>query len=192
MLARLHTCRTCVAIAFVAACASGVLSLVGCRTSGPPRPPGPLPAVNATVPNDVAVYFDCPADSDPNADTRVVARCRGSEEFWKKTRGNWEYTWGVVRCDVLTVERGTWPDATVSFLCWDAWPTPESGIMVSKPPWPYFKDTILVFDLDTTQHPARVLGQVIRHDPRRDPNYFRPDYSRTQPAPPPTTLPAAP
>jgi hypothetical protein len=173
----------------LSAAAGGLLALPGCHSGGVPRPPGPLPAVNAALPNDVPVYVDCPANNDPNADTRVVARCRGSANFWKTTRGDWEYTWAVVGCDVLTVERGTWPDATLSFLAWDSWPTLESGILVNKQPWPYFKDVVLAFDLDTTPHPAHVLGQVVRHNPRSDPGYYERRIQHTQPT---TPTPAAP
>lgn len=161
MRAQSRCIREIVATMLVAALAGGWLAAAGCHSSGPPRPWGALPAVNAALRDHVPVYVDRAADGD----ARVVARCRGCEEFWKTRRGDWEYTWVVARFDVLTVERGSWPDPTLSFVCWDAWPTIESGIMVYKHPWPYRKDVTLAFDLDTTQHPARVIGQVVRYDP---------------------------
>jgi len=155
-----------------AALAGGCLVAAGCHASGPSRPPGALPAVNAALPDHVPLYDDGAVEGD----TRVVARSRGCEEFWKKRRGDWEYTWLVARFDVLTVERGSWPDPTLSFVCWDAGPTLESGILLYTRPWPYRKGVTLAFDLDTTQHPARVIGQVVRHDPFAAPT--------TQPAAP--------
>jgi hypothetical protein len=138
--------------------ATALLPPSGCRASGPPRPPGTPPPVNAAVPDDVALYVDHATESD----VRVVARCRGSETFWTATRGDWEYTWAVVRCDVVAVERGHWADPTLTFVCVDAWPTPESGLLVCKAPWPYRASAVLAFDLDTRQRPALVVGQVLR------------------------------
>jgi hypothetical protein len=158
-------CGHGVTVLLTIATTGGCLAASGCRSSGPPRPPGRLPAINVVIPDDRPWYFDRAAD----APTRVVARCRGCEYFWKKTRGNWEYTWAVVRFDVLSVEHGSWPDATLAFVCWESWPTPESGIMINRPPSPYRKDATLVFDLDTMQNPARVVGQVVRYDPFRTP-----------------------
>ena len=177
--------------------AGGVLLGAGCRANGPPVPPEPWPVVNAVLPQLMPLYEGYAggdeaggmggaapdaaqkpdagnasgAEPGPDAvgDTRVVARCCGCENFWQKTRGNWEYTWMVVRFDVEAVERGTWPDATLSFICWDSWPTPESGIMVDKLPWPYCKDARFAFDLDTSQKPPLVVKQKTLFDPRHSP-----------------------
>jgi len=172
MCAQSRCIREIVAAILAAAVASGCLAVARCHVSGPPRPWGASPVVNAALPNDVPLYDDRAADGD----TRVVARSRGCEEFWKKRRGDWEYTWLVARFDVLKVERGSWPDPTLSFVCWDAGPTLESGILLYTRPWPYRKGVTLAFYLDTTQRPARVIGQVVRHDPFAAPT--------TQPAAP--------
>lgn len=142
-----------------------LLVMAGCRSSGPPYPPRPWPTVNAALPDHWPWYFDRVAAGD----TRVVASLRGCDEFWKRTRGDWQYSWIVARFEVVTVEQGSWPNPTLVFVCWDSWPTLESGIKVHKPLWPYRQGVILAFDLDTKQQPARVVGQVVRHDPDRVP-----------------------
>ncbi|HNQ21979.1 MAG TPA: hypothetical protein PKK06_02685 [Phycisphaerae bacterium] len=162
-----------------AALAGGTLAATGCRSSGPPRPPQPWPAVNAAVPDFLPLHghyvrgddagVASPDEPVAGADTRVVARCRGSDSFWQKIRGDWEYTWVVARFDVESVERGSWPDPTLSFICWEIWPTLESGITVSKPPWPYWKDARFAFELDKTQEPPLIVGQKTMYDPRNCP-----------------------
>ncbi|MGD8452010.1 MAG: hypothetical protein PVJ57_09355 [Phycisphaerae bacterium] len=136
----------------------------GCYSSGPPRPPGPLPKVNVVLADELPYEGSVAA-----GDTRVVALCRSCDAFWKKTRGDWEYTWRVARYDVVAVEQGSWPDPTLSFIYWERCPTPESGIMLSQPPALYWKGVTLAFELDTTQTPAVVVGQALRHDPRGEP-----------------------
>lgn len=158
---RRHGRRLGMLLGLAVACGSVVLC--GCRASGPPRPPEPLPGVNAVLAEGLPFEGQV-----AEGDTRVVVRCRGGDIFWKKTRGDWEYQWLVVRFDVLEVERGRWPEPTVSFICWIKWPTPESGIMVSVETH-YLKGERLVFDLETSQQPALIVGQRAMPDPVKGP-----------------------
>ena len=145
----------------VAACSAALVVAAGCRSNKVPQPPRPWPEVNACVPDQLPLVFD----QEGEGDTRVLARCRSCDNFWRKTRGDWEYTWMVARFDVLDVERGAWAASTLSFICWDSWPTPESGIMLGKPVWPYRRDNRLAFELDTSGQPARIVGQTLVYDP---------------------------
>jgi hypothetical protein len=126
--------------------------VAGCDAN---KPPYPAPAVNANLDKHAALY----GRTGKTGDTVLLTRCRSCEKFGERTHGNWIHTWLVARFDVLAVEQGTWPEAELSFICRDAWPTPESGIMVSKLPWPYRANATLRFWLDTTRQPALVVGQ---------------------------------
>lgn len=103
-------------------------------TTTPPGPPAQLsppagaPAVNAR--------FADPGNTLP-VDTVVKATCAESREFGKVQQGNWITVWYLVQCDVTAVEQGHWPGGRLVFVAQDAWPTPESGIMLDKGPWPY-------------------------------------------------------
>jgi hypothetical protein len=57
------------------------------------------------------------------------------------------------------------------FVARDRWPTPESGIMVKKAPWPYRPGLVYAFAIDTTQNPPVIVGQEQRSlvDPSRTP-----------------------
>jgi hypothetical protein len=97
--------------------------------------------------------------ADTAADIVVVARCVSSKQFAQQRHGDWNHFWYVVTFEVLTVEKAKWDHPNLSFVCMDAWPTPESGIMVNKAPWPYPVGVRMRFWLDGTKIPARVLGQ---------------------------------
>ncbi|MBN2445466.1 MAG: hypothetical protein JXO22_01975 [Phycisphaerae bacterium] len=139
----------------------GVAVLAGCRASGPPRP---TPAVNATIGEFVSIIAWREATDNglvPSGDARVHVRCRPYREFGQRKRDkDWIEHWYVVIFDVVEVLRGTWPEDTVSFIVVDAWPTPESGIMVDKV-WLYQPGTEFLFELRTDTRPATIVGQAM-------------------------------
>lgn len=152
----MSTMRVPLTVAVVVACACS-----GCRSG----PPGPKPSVNATVDSHLAIYYD--VIPERGSEVVVVARCRSCEEFNKTRHGSWNHHWFVVGFDVIDVEQGTWSESTVSFICFDAWPTPESGIMLGKAAWPYRPGVKMRLWLDTKRSPARVVGQQLLFDPFR-------------------------
>lgn len=134
--------------------------LFGCRASGPPAG---APAVNAAFDRKVEQRdFGRPREGElpETGDTRVRTRCREYHEFgqrpWNK---NWVDHWYVVTFDVLQVERGTWPDDTLSLLTKARLPTPESGIMLGWE-WLYQPGAEFLFELRTDERPARIVGQA--------------------------------
>ncbi|MBU0639082.1 MAG: hypothetical protein KKB50_09480 [Planctomycetes bacterium] len=140
------------------------LAPFACRTTGPPVSP---PPVNAVLSDSMTTYGD--ADRGHRgypSDTRLTARCRSSDTFAKRKRGNWVTEWYVVRCDVVSVDRGTWPDAELSFICSARFPTPESGITISFV-WLYPPGKVWIFELDTGRHPALIVDRY--EPPNRDP-----------------------
>jgi hypothetical protein len=141
-----------------------MLIIAACGCSGcSQRPPWPEPPANAAVDSYVAIYRDF---APPEGfDAVIVARCRSSEQFGLTRSGNWNHYWYVVTSDVTGVEQGTWPEPTLSFICFDAWPTLESGIMISKAIWPYRPDVRMRFWLDARRSPARIVGQQVLFDP---------------------------
>ena len=132
---------------------------LACRTTGPPVPP---PPVNAAFAESVAIHdVGDQGHRGPLGDTRLTVRCRSYDKFAERTRGDWITTWYVVRCDVISVDRGKWPDAELSFTLSARLPTLESGIMLQVV-WLYPPGKVWVFELDTRRHPAVI---VARYEP---------------------------
>ena len=131
-------------------------AVVGCGSHGlgwpstPPSPPTPPKACNAIWPK--------PEQAD-HGDTVVIARCRGADKYAKTSAGkDWNYHWYLVPMDVLAVERGVWIEKEVNFVYPDAWPTPESGIMLKKEVFPFAKGYIFALTLMTSAKPATVVA----------------------------------
>ncbi len=123
--------------------------LCGC---GEPRPPG---RVNARL--DLAERPSPSAESP--GDTVVRGTIRSAKRYASRVRGDWEDSWHLVIVDVIEVQRGRWPDRTVSFTCRETWPTIESGIVLDEsPPW-WMPGSMVVLRLDTTRRPARIVGR---------------------------------
>ena len=124
--------------------------------------PPPLPA-DAPVVNCVARghrLFDYRRFKE--AEAVVVARCIEVRQYATVRRGNWDFLWYLVACDVIRAERGRWPHDRVVFCCYDTWPTPESGIKVKKAPFPYVEGRVVALALEPRAVPPRVVGQERR------------------------------
>lgn len=137
----------CLAASWVA----GLLLVVvlGCASPEPPKP------VNVTLAPG-ALYHNRSLDQ---GDTVVVVRCRGADEYAKTSRGTkWEDHWYLVTMDVLQVERGMWAEKDVKFVYVDSWPTPESGIMLGKAPFPFGPGYVYALALNTSKMPAVIVG----------------------------------
>jgi hypothetical protein len=138
-----------------------LLGPLACRSTGPPVPP---PPVNAVFGESIATHdVGDQGHRGPLGDTRLTVRCRSYDKFAERKRGDWITTWYVVRCDVVSVDCGTWPDAELSFTCGAKVPTPESGIMLDIV-WLYPPGKVWVFELDTRSQPARIVGRYAPPD----------------------------
>lgn len=145
-------------------------AFAGCDSHGlrgpsmPPVPPTPPKACNAIWPKP---------DQADQGDTVVIARCRGVDEYAKTSAGkDWNHHWLLVSMEVLAVERGAWVEREVNFVHPDAWPTPESGIMLDKAVFPFAKGNIFALTLMTRAKPATVVAfeqrsYVAPHGPPR-------------------------
>jgi len=159
-----------VVVSLFAGCSEPLAWNPGPWKSDPPDPPADAPAVNCVV-TDVG-----PRHTEPfkEAGAVVVARCTAVNQYATVRRGNWDFFWSLVACDVIRVERGRWPHPRVVFCCYDPWPTPESGIMVNKMPFPYAEGRVLAIALDPDAEPPRVLDQQWRSrlPPHGEPTYM--------------------
>jgi hypothetical protein len=146
---------TCVACALLAAVT------VGCDPAEMRAAPTPPKPVNAAI-NPQDFMWRGP-DRMNLGDTVVIARCRGADEYAvTPARKNWLNHWYIVTLDVLAVERGTWADKEVSMVYLDVWPTPESGIMVDKPVFPFITGQVLALALKTSEKPAMLVASEQR------------------------------
>jgi hypothetical protein len=146
-----------------------VFAIMACVTAGcdpkdvglPAVIPTPPKAVNAAIdPND---FMWQGPDRMVGGDTVVIARCRGADEYAvTSARKNWLNHWYLVTMDVLAVDRGTWTDKEVNLVYLDVWPTPESGIMVKKPPFPFGPGYVFALALKTSEKPATLVASERR------------------------------
>jgi hypothetical protein len=146
----------------------GVLTAAMCcgcptssQTSSQSKPqaqrPTSLPATNAVLGSTGLLLGD--RKGDASAGVVLTARCVSDAQYGKERQGKWDRIRHVVTFEVIKVEKGNWNKPTVSFICVDSWPTPESGIIVEKAPWPYVPGTTMRLWLDAGKTPAILVGQ---------------------------------
>lgn len=139
---------------------------LACRTTSPPVPP---PPVNAAFAESIAVHdVGNQGHRGPFGDTRLTVRCRSYDKFAERKRGDWVTEWYVVRCDVISVDRGTWSHAELSFICSARVPHPESGITLGIV-WLYPPGKVWIFELDTRCHPALIVARYGPPDREQEP-----------------------
>lgn len=131
------------------------LLVAGCGIPAPPQ------AVNALLPRHAPIY-SAGLKASETADVEMVGRCRSVKEYAKRIKGDWERHWYQVVLEVVEVRAGRWDDANVVFVFYDSWPTPESGIILKKPMFPYRTGWVFALWLDTSQKPALIVGHERR------------------------------
>lgn len=131
------------------------LLVAGCGIPSPPQ------AVNASLPKNACICSVRLKGSE-TADVEMVVRCTSVKKYAKTVKGDWERYWHQVVFEVVEVRAGRWDDPNVVFVCYDAWPTPESGIILKKPMFPYRTGLVFALWLDTSQKPALIVGQERR------------------------------
>ncbi|HUU93240.1 MAG TPA: hypothetical protein VM238_18755 [Phycisphaerae bacterium] len=145
------------------------LLLAGCDETAPPDlgprdvSPPDLPC-GAPTPNCVTTNQGIPNRPPGEEDeVIVVGRCTEVRQYAKTRHGQWEHWWYVVAFDVFGVERGVWPHPRVVFCCYDAWPTPESGIEVKKSRFLFVEGRVFALALEPQAEPPPLLvGQEWR------------------------------
>jgi hypothetical protein len=91
------------------------------------------------------------------SDTSVIVKCTDSRYTDRHTKGDWITYECRAEFSVLKVERGTLLATKLFARFQDAWPTPESGIMLSKLPFPFLAGGFYRFDIDTEKHVPLVV-----------------------------------
>jgi hypothetical protein len=131
------------------------LLVAGCGIPAPPQ------AVNALLPDNAPIY-SVGLKASERADVEMVVRCRSVKEYAKTIKGDWERHWYQVVFEVIEVTAGRWDDPNVVFVFYDSWPTPESGMILKKPMFPYRTGWVFALWLDTSQKPALIVGHERR------------------------------
>jgi hypothetical protein len=162
-----------VATALLAGCSEPRSMSPGSWNGEPPPLPADAPEVNCVVWGHGHEYRG-PFAPFEEAEAVAVARCTEVRQYATVRRGLWEFVWYLVACDVIRVERGAWPHDRLVFCCYDAWPTPESGIMLGKGPFPFAEGRVVALALETQADPPRVVGQERRSRlaPHGEPRYM--------------------
>jgi hypothetical protein len=83
-------------------------------------------------------------------------------EFARTRSGKWITYWYLCKFKIMTPVAGDLDENEIAFVCKDAWPTPESGLMIDKVPFPYFKGKIFLFAIKNKNKPYQVLYQEKR------------------------------
>lgn len=156
----------------------------GAWEDDPPPLPADAPLVNCVAPGHrLPAYIPYCTGFDSRrfkeAEAVVIARCVEVRQYATVRRGNWDFLWYLVACDVIRVERGRWPHDRVVFCYYGTRPTPESGIrMLFKTALcPYVEGRVVALALEPEAEPPRVLGQERRS---RLPPHGRPTYMDAQ------------
>ncbi len=148
-----------------------IVVAAGC---GPLQPPH---AVNAHLLGNVPVERTG-LEPSGNADTVLLAKCTESQEYATTTSGDWVNSWYVTTWSVLRVERGKWPEDTLSFIFCDRWRPAKLGILSNKAATPYYAGAVRAFYLDTRRKPTIVADQVRSRIPPHG-NVTRAEYDVT-------------
>ncbi len=153
-----------------------VVTLVaaGCATPGPPR------EVSAVLPKHTPLSGE-DLDACRTADTLVVVQCRLAEQYDSTVQSGWVRNWYLSEWQVIRVERGRWPDETISFVFRDSWPTSESGFVLRTAPPVYYEGAVMAFCIDTSRSKPTIVAQQTRS---RAPSYGslkRPRYDPRDP-----------
>lgn len=126
-----------------------------------PQPPSSPKPVNAQVPDHVPIYSERRELSE-QADVGILAYCQQVKQYAKTARGDWTYHWFQVSWDVIRTTQGTWEHQDLVFVCYDSRPTPESGILLKKGPFPYRQGMVYHFWIDATRTPPLLVRQQER------------------------------
>ncbi len=122
----------------------------------------PPQAVNADLPDKTPIYFD--KKPQDNADIGLLARIEEVRQYATEVNGDWENHWYFIRCSILQNTLGKYKDKELVFICYDAWPTPESGIKLKKVPFPYLTGRIFHFWLQVKSNLP--LPQIVGQEQR--------------------------
>jgi len=125
------------------------LVITGCANS-PPQPPEQLHAVFSRKPR-TSLSIQEPYD------TIIMASVDSNEEYAKKRKGDWITTWYLCKLNVLQVLAGEIPESTLNVRNAAAFPTPESGILLSIDPGPLQPGNLVAFWLDTRVKPYTIV-----------------------------------
>ena len=123
------------------------------------RAPEPPQKVNAFLPENKPVV-QAAREAAGKADTLVVAKCVQCREYETTTAGPWVESWYVSTWKVLRVERGKWPEESVSFRFLDRWPMPKRGVPSVKPTMPYRVGAMRAFHIDTRKGATIVADEA--------------------------------
>jgi len=123
-----------------------------------PRPPQ---VVNVQLPDNVPIYA-YHQERAGRANAGVLAYCEDVKEYAKTVQGNWEKHWNQIVFEVIKVTYGEWGDTNLIFVCYDSWPTPESGIVLGKALFPYRQGMVFHFWIDTSKKPPLIVAQQER------------------------------
>lgn len=154
-----------------------IVMTAGCWTPAPPH------RVNAYLPDNVPVAA-ISLDNAKEADVLVLAQCARSEEYATLLEGKWVNSWYVTQWKVIRVERGKWPQQSITFAFLDKWLAPQMGVAaVNKAPVPYYVGAVRAFCIKSGGRPTIVASQSRSRIPPYGP-VTRPLYDANNPEAP--------
>ncbi len=154
------------------------IAVAGCATPVPPQ------GVSALLPKHAALYAEDWSACD-EADALVVSQCTQVEEYDSIIKGNWVEHWYRTEWRVIRVERGEWPEETISFVFRDRGSPSQSGFYLGKAPQVYYRGAVVGFCLDTSKSTPVIVTQQARsrlpsHGSLRCPRYDAREPGREQ------------
>lgn len=145
-----------VLICLIAACVSAEDS------AGKSDFPAPPEAVNACLSDNQYLFFD-QRPPEGQANIELLVYVKDIQNYTTIVEGDWEKHWYRVSCDIIRKAVGQWEDKELNFVCFDTWPTAESGIKAKKRiPFSYLKGRIFYFWIQKKSPLPLILTQKQR------------------------------
>jgi hypothetical protein len=123
-------------------CLATLCTLLYRRQLAPPVPPEPLHAILSNQPCTrlgVTQQYDA----------IVLVSVDSVYEYETCKKGNWITHWYLCKTSVLQVFQGAVPETNLNVRFSDAWPTPESGIVLRKDPWVFQNEAVIALWMKT-------------------------------------------
>lgn len=131
-------------------CLATLCILLYRRQLAPPLPPEPLHAILSTQPRTrlgVTQQYDA----------IVLVSVDSVYEYETRKKGNWITHWYLCKTSVLQVFEGTVSETNLNVRFSDAWPTPESGIILDKNPSVFQNEAVIALWMKTNTRPYEIV-----------------------------------
>ncbi|OHB51846.1 MAG: hypothetical protein A2Y12_13960 [Planctomycetes bacterium GWF2_42_9] len=118
--------------------------------------PTPPEKTNACFLNNSFIPFDQTPSKEISIE--LLVHITDVQHYSVITEGQWEKHWYLIKCEIIE-SKENWEDKELKFICFDKWPTADSGIKIKKGLFPYLEGRYFRFYLEDKQTLPIIIGQ---------------------------------